>query len=60
MAGILDTVYVVLILLTVLAGLGIVLQHVNDTERGGSQWLELSSIAVALLFVLLLGGEMLV
>ncbi len=60
MAGILDTVYVVLIVLTVLAGLGIVLQRVNDNDRGGSRWLELSSIVVALLFVLLLGAQMLV
>lgn len=60
MAGILNTVYVVLIVLTVLAGLGIVLQRVNDTAQGESRWLELSSIAIAFLFVLVLVGEMLV
>jgi|AntRauTorcE11898_2_1112593.scaffolds.fasta_scaffold11352_2 hypothetical protein len=60
MAGTLNTRYVVLIALTVLAGLGIVLQRVNDNDRGGSRWLELSSIAIAFLFVLVLVGEMLV
>jgi len=54
MAGILNTVYVVLVLLTVAAGLGLVFQQVNSTKSGDSRWLEVGSIAVAFLFVVVM------
>lgn len=57
MAGILNTLYVALIVITVLAGLGIILQHVNNGSRGGPRWLDFLTIGVALLFVLALAGQ---
>lgn len=60
MAGAINTLYVAVIVLTVMIGLGLVLQRVSEARDGGPRWLEWSSVAIALLFVVILGGEVLV
>lgn len=59
MAGILNSVYLVLAVGIAVVGLGAVIKMVSDAGEGGPRWLELSSIAVAAAFLLALGVEML-
>jgi TRAP-type mannitol/chloroaromatic compound transport system permease small subunit len=58
MAGILNSVYLVLAVGIAVVGLGAVIKLVSDSN-GNSRWLELSSVVVAAVFLLALGLEML-
>jgi len=58
MASALNAVYVILVVLVALAGSLFVASV--DTTRSSSRWLEWSSVAVVMLFVLLIGVQFLV
>lgn len=61
MAGILDTLYLVVAVIVTLIGLGLVTRTMTNSEAsGGSRWIELAAIAVAAVFVLALGVELIV
>jgi len=59
MAGILNSVYLVLAVGIAIVGLGAVIKLVSDSNEDGPRWLELSSVVVAAVFLLALGLEML-
>ncbi len=58
MASALNAVYVAAVVLVALAG-SLFVASVNTTESS-PRWLELSSVAIVLLFVLLVGAQFLV
>lgn len=60
MAGLLDTLYLIVAIGVAVIGLAVVIKYVNQSERGESRWVELSSIVFAVLFLLALGIEFMV
>jgi len=57
MAGLLNAVYLVVAVGIAVLGLGAVASMLSDAEPGEGSWVELSAVAIAVLFVLALGVE---
>jgi hypothetical protein len=57
MAGLLDTAYVVLVLLVTVAGTGFVFVTTSGRERQWQQWLVVALVAV---FLVVMGGALVV
>ncbi len=57
MAGILNTAYVVLVLLVAIGGVGFVFATTGGDRRGWQQWLVVAFVAV---FVVVMGGALVI
>lgn len=57
MAGLLDTAYVVLVLLVAIGGTGFVLTTTGENRHGWQQWLVVALVAV---FVVVMGGALVI